>query len=80
MSIERRLLGAVGLELLEGGPDRRVLVGGVVQLDNTQGRPVAEEHDIRPARKAGLADRELVDRQPVVVFWLIKGHSAPVLR
>ena len=46
---ERRDLRLVGLELLEGGPDRGVLVRRVLQLDHRQRQAVDEQHHIRPA-------------------------------
>ena len=64
---ERRHLRLVGLELLEGAPDRGVLVGRVLELDHRQRQAVDEQHHVRPARVLVLDDAELVDRQPVVV-------------
>ena len=64
---QRRDLRLVGLELLEGGPDRRVLVGRVLQLDHGERQAVDEQHDVRPARVLPLGHRELVDGEPVVV-------------
>ena len=57
----------VGLQLLPGFPDRGVLVGRVLQFDDAQRQPVDEDHDVGPAVVLALDDRELVDRQPVVV-------------
>ena len=59
--------GLVRLELLEGGPNRGVLVGGVLQLDNHKRQAVNEEHNVQPARVLVLADGELVDGEPLVV-------------
>ena len=64
---QRRDLRLVGLKLLEGRPDRRVLVGGVLQLDHRQRQPVDEQHHVRPARVLPFRHGELVDGQPVVV-------------
>src|SRR2546428_34774 len=69
---ERGNLRLVGLELLEGGPDRGVLVGRVLQLDHRQRQTVHEEDDVRAAGVLPLGDGELVDRQPVVVVWLVE--------
>ena len=63
---QRGDLGLVGLKLLKRGPDRRILGGRVLQLDDTQRQPVDEQHDVRPAFVLVLNDRELVDCQPVV--------------
>ena len=52
--------------MLERRPDRRVLVGGVLQLDDAQRQPVDEQHDVRPAFVLVLDDRELVHCEPVV--------------
>ena len=65
-SEERRDLGLVGLELLEGRPDGGVLVRRVLELDDRQRQAVDEEHDVRPAAVLVLHHGELVDRQPVV--------------
>ncbi len=46
-----RNLGLVGLELLEGGRDRGVLVGRVLQLDHGQGQAVDEPNSTRSARR-----------------------------
>ena len=59
---ERRDLGLVGLELLKRGPDGRVLVRGVLQLENAKGKAVDEDHDVRPAVVLALDNRELVHR------------------
>jgi len=69
---QRRQLGLVGLELLEGGPDGGVLVRGVLQLDEDERQTVDEEHHVRTPRVLGLADRELVDREPVVVLGVVE--------
>jgi hypothetical protein len=66
-SEQRGDLGLVGLELVEGRPDRGVLVGRVLELDHRQREPVHEEHHVRPAGVLPLAHGELVDGKPVVV-------------
>ena len=71
----------VGLELLEGRPDRGVLVGGVLQLDDRQRQAVDEQHHVRPARVLVLDDGELVDGQPVVVVRVVEVDApAPARR
>jgi hypothetical protein len=47
---------------VEGRPDRGVLVGGVLELEDGQGEAVDEEHNVRPAGVLVLGDAELVDR------------------
>jgi hypothetical protein len=69
---ERRDLGLVGLELLEGRPDRGVLVRRVLQLHDGQRQAVHEEHKVRPAAVLVLRHGELVDRQPVVGVCVVK--------
>lgn len=56
----------VGLHLGVGGPDRRVFVGRVLQLDQGQRQTVDEDHDIGPPVVLSFDHRELLDRQPVV--------------
>ena len=63
---QRRHLRLVGLELLEGAPDRGVLVGGVLELHHRQRQAVHAQHQIGPPRVLVLDDAELVHRQPVV--------------
>jgi hypothetical protein len=53
---QRRDLGLVGLELLEGFPDVGLLVGGVLQLDDRQRQAVDEQDDVGPA-DVGTAPR-----------------------
>ena len=73
---QRRQLGLVGLELLERRPDGGVFVGRVLELDHRQRQPVDEEDDIRPARVLVLGDRELIDREPVVVLRIVEVEHA----
>ena len=65
-------LGLVGLELLPGGADGGVLVGGALELDDPQRQPVDEQHDVGPPPVAVLDDGELVDGQPVVAGRLVE--------
>ena len=53
-------------------PDGRVLVGRVLQLDHRERQAVDEEHDVGPALVLAFDDRELVDRQPVVVGRIVE--------
>ena len=65
---ERGNLKLVGLELMQSAPDGGVLSGGVLEFDDRQRQAVEEEHNIRPAIVLALDDRELVDREPVVLI------------
>ncbi len=65
---ERRDLVLVGLELVEGPVQGGVLVPRVLQLHHGQGQAVDKDHHIRAAFALVLDDRELIDRQPVVVL------------
>ena len=64
---ERRNLRLIRLQLLEGAPDGRALVGRVLELDYRQRQPVHEDHNIRSARVLPVGDRELVHGEPVIV-------------
>ena len=69
---ERGDVVQVGLELVEGGVDGGVLVGGVLEFEQRQRQAVDEQHHVRAAVGLGaglqvdIGDGELVDRQPVV--------------
>ncbi len=65
-------LRLVGLELLPGGPDGRVLVRWVLELDDAQGQAVHEQHHVGPAVVLVFGDRELIDGQQVVVGWSVE--------
>ena len=69
-------LRRVGLELLPGGPDGGVLVGGVLQLYDAQGQAVDEQHDVRPAGIPVLRDCELVDGEEAVVGGVVEVDDA----
>ncbi len=69
---QRRQLGLVGLELPPGGPDRGVLVGRVLELDDPERQAVDEQHHVGAARVPVLADGELVDRQEIVVGGIVE--------
>ncbi len=64
---EGRDLHLVGLQLLEGGPDGGVLVGGILEFDHGQRQAVDKEHQVGPTLDLPFDDRELVDRQEFVV-------------
>src|SRR5665647_873517 len=56
----------VGLELVEGLLDRRLLVGRVLELDDSERQPVDEDDHIGPLVDLALDHGELVDGEPVV--------------
>ena len=60
-------LPLVGLKLIEGAADRRLLVRRVLELNHAKRQAVDEDYDIGAAVVLTLDDGELVDRQPVVV-------------
>ena len=57
----------VGLQLVEGAPEGRVLVGGVLEFDHRQRKPVDEQHHIGATLVFVLDNRELIHREEVVV-------------
>src|SRR2546428_9741527 len=61
---------------MEGGPDRRVLVGRVLQLDDAEREPVHEQHHVGTAGVLPLRDSELIDGEPVVIFWRLEVEHA----
>ena len=61
----------VGLKLVERLPYIRVFVGGVLKLNDPDGKAVDEEENIGAALILTY-DRELVDGQEVVVVWLVE--------
>ena len=69
---QRGDLRLVGLQLLEGRPDRRVLVRRVLQLEERQRQTVDERRHIRAACVAVLGDGELIDGKPVVVVRVVE--------
>ncbi len=69
---QRRDLRLVGLELAEGVPHRGVLLGRVLELQDGQRQAVHEQHDLRAPLVLAFHDGELVDRQPVVVGWVVE--------
>ena len=74
-SIESEQLGEfrlVGLELLPGRPHRGLLIRRVLEFDQTEWQAVDEQHDVGPTLVLVLHDRELVDRQPIVVGRVVK--------
>ena len=56
----------VGLKLLPGAPDGRVLVRHVLQLDHALWQSIDKQHHVGPALMPVLDDGELVDRKPIV--------------
>jgi hypothetical protein len=73
---ERRQLVLVGLQLVEGRPDRGLFVGRVLQLDERERQPIDEDDHVGPARVALLLHRELVHDEPVVGAWLLEVDDA----
>ena len=73
---QRRDLRLVGLKLPERRPDGRVLVGGVLQLDDGERQAVDEQHDVGPPFVLVLDHRELVDREPVVARRVVEVEHA----
>ena len=65
----------VGLQLLEGGTNGGVFVGGVFEFDDDQGQAVDEQHHVGAFVDAVFDDGELVDGQVVVVFGLGEVHQ-----
>ena len=59
--------GLVGLELLPSGPDRRVFVRRVLELDHAQRQTVDKLQDVGPAGVLMLRNGKLIDSQPVIV-------------
>ena len=62
----------VGLELVEGAAERRVLVARALELDHPEGEAVHEHHHVRAPVVLVLDHRELVDREPVVVVRVVE--------
>ena len=54
------------MQVLEGVVGRRVLLGGVFQLQHAEWQAVHEHHDIRPAVVLAFDHCELIDGKPVV--------------
>jgi hypothetical protein len=73
-----RDLRLVGAELLVGSPDRRILIGGILQLDEAKRQAVHEHDDIRPTVVLAFDDRVLVQRQPVVRAGIVEIHQTHV--
>ena len=73
---QRGDFGLVGLQLLPGGPDGRLFVGRILQLDDRQRQAVDEQHHVGAALAPVLDDGELVDRQPIVVGGVVKVDDA----
>ncbi len=76
---QRGDLGLVGLQLRVRAPDGRVLVRGVLQLDQPQRQAVHEDHHVGPSVVLPLHHRELVHGQPVVGGRVVAVHQAGVV-
>ena len=64
---QRRQFGFVGLELLPRGPNGGVLIRRVLEFDHPKRQAIDEQHDIRSPFVMAFDDRELIDREPVVI-------------
>lgn len=69
---QRLDLGLVSLQLLVGVPNRRVFVGRILEFNHAEWESIHEDDDIRPAVVLVLDNRELIDREPVVVLEIIE--------
>jgi hypothetical protein len=85
---QRRDLLLVGLELLVGVGQRRVLIPRVLELDHHQRQAVHHDDHVGAPVVVALDDRELVDRHPVVLLGVVvvdqaqpqRGHLAGAAR
>ena len=73
---QRGNLRLVGLELIEGGVQGRLLVPGVLEFDHHQRQAVDEQHHIGAPLNSVLDHRELGDCQPVVGVRVGEVHQA----
>ena len=73
---ERRQLGLVGLELLPGAPDGRVLRRRVLELNQPERQPVDEQHHVRAPLVLVLDHGDLVRRKPVVALRVVEIDDA----
>ena len=73
---QSRQVGLVGLELLPGGPDGGVGVGGVLELDHAERQPVHEQHHIGAPLDLVIHNGELVDGQPDVVGRIVEIYDS----
>ena len=76
---QRGDLRLVGLQLLEGGPDRGVFVGRVLQLDNRQRQAINEQHNVGSPFASALDHGELVHREPVVGLRFVEVEHADLV-
>ena len=63
---QRPDLRLIGLKLMVRSVDRRILIAGVLQLDDGEREAIDEDDDIGPPVGVILDHRELVDYEPVV--------------
>ncbi len=68
-------LGLVGLQLVEGPPDVRLLIGRVLQLQHCNGQAVDEAHQVGAPGLLGALHRELVDHQEAVALRALEIHQ-----
>ena len=71
MHEQRRDLMFVSLKLVESRPDAGVFIRGIFQFNDAQWQAVNEDHHVRPPVMLPFDDCELVDRVPIIVFWLV---------
>jgi len=62
----------VSLELVEGRPDRSILVSGILEFDHSERQAVYKDHDVGSAIILPLDHRKLVDHEPVVVLGILE--------
>ena len=74
-----RDLRLIGLKLLVGHPHRRVLVGWVLEFDDRKRETVHKQDDVRSADVLAFGNRELIDRQPVVVVGDVEVDDASLI-
>jgi hypothetical protein len=70
----------VGLQLIEGRPDIRLLRSGIFQLDHRDRQTVDEAHQVRPAQMPATLDGELIDHQKAIaarVLEIDQPHPIP---
>ena len=80
-NIDRAVVGlkrVIGLQLLIGIPDRRVLVRGIFQLDNPEVQTIDDDDHIWAPVMFGLDDGELIDRKPVIGVWVLEVNNFDV--
>lgn len=62
----------IDLQLMKGGPNVRVFIGGILQLDDCERQAVHKNDDIGTPRMVAFKNRELADGELVVVVRHVK--------